>query len=70
MRVLAAAVLLSLTLAPALAQAPAPAPKIEYLDVAGSGFADPSDVVAPGRIMRYFTRTPAVAAQARAPRSA
>ena len=37
-------------------------PKIDFLEVEGSGFADPADVVAPGKIMRYFTRTPAAAA--------
>ena len=66
------------TPAPAPAQAPAPAPtkaavpapaaakasaaKIDFLEVQGSGFADPADVVAPGKIMRYFSRTPAAAA--------
>jgi len=44
---------------PAAAQVPAPAPRIEYVDVEGSGFADPADVAQPGKIMRYFSRTPA-----------
>jgi hypothetical protein len=58
MRVTIAMFAVLLSLAPALAQGP----KIDYLEVEGSGFADPADVVAPGKIMRYFTRTPAVAA--------
>jgi hypothetical protein len=62
MRFVAAACAAMLSFAPAFAQTPVPPPKIEYLDVEGSGFADPADVVAPGKIMRYFTRTPAAAA--------
>lgn len=62
MRTPTMAALLLLSLAPAFAQAPAPPPKIDFLEVQGSGFADPADVVAPGKIMRYFTRTPAAAA--------
>jgi hypothetical protein len=59
MRALAAAILLALSRSPALAQAP----HIDFLKVEGSGFADPSGVVAPGKIMRYFSRTPAAAAR-------
>jgi hypothetical protein len=61
MRTLGMASLLLFALAPA-ALAQAPAPKIDFLEVEGSGFADPTDVVAPGKIMRYFSRTPAAAA--------
>ena len=54
-----AAGIMAALVAPAVAQVPAPAPRIEYADVEGSGFADPADVAKPGKIMRYFSRTPA-----------
>lgn len=63
MRTLVATAILALLLSPALAQPPRSAPQIDYLEVEGSGFADPSDVVQPGKIRRYFSRRPAAAAR-------
>lgn len=64
-RVLIATAVLALPFSPiALAQVPAPAPRIEMLEVVSSGFSGPGEKIEPGKLRRYFSRTPAVNAQA------
>jgi hypothetical protein len=60
MRIVVAAAAALLSLSPVFAQTP-PA-HIDFLEVEGSGFADPADVIAKNRIMRYLSRTPSAAA--------
>ena len=55
-----AALLLSLASA---AHAQAPTPRLETLEVVSSGFSGAGEKVEPGKIRRFFSRTPAVNAQ-------
>ena len=53
-----------LPLSHASAQPPAAAPRIEALEVVSSGFTGPGEKIEPGKLRRFFFRTPAVNAQA------